>query len=125
MKIGIVVVAYNRPEETRRLVDSICKAEYGQDAVDLIVDVDKGKTQLEIRDRLQEIKWEHGDFTVILRPERMGLRPHVFACAEYTEKYDAVIVLEDDLVVAPSFYLFARQACARYDADERISQISL
>lgn len=125
MRIAIIVVAYNRPEETYRLMNSICAAEYGSDIVDLIVDIDKGEKQDQIVAAINDILWTHGEYRIVTRQERMGLRPHVFACGSYTEKYDAVIVLEDDLIVAQSYYFFARKACERYKEDCRISQISL
>ncbi len=125
MKFAIVIVAYNRPYETKRLLDSVCAADYYNDDVDLIVDIDKGMRQSEIKEVIQDICWTRGKYDIVMRPERMGLRAHIFACGGYTDSYDAVIVLEDDLIVAPSFYSFAKNACERYDSDHRISEISL
>ena len=125
MKIAVVVVAYNRPTETRRLIDSICAAYYDNDKVDLIVDIDKGELQEDIVSEIQTINWRHGEYNIIKRDEKMGLRPHIYACGAYTRQYDAVIVLEDDILVAESYYLFAKNACVYYDDDERVSQISL
>ena len=125
MKFAIIVVAYNRPDETRRLVDSICRAEYDGDSVDLIVSIDKGKRQSEIENAVKSVTWCHGMYKILVHPERKGLRSHIFSCGSFTNIYDAVIVLEDDLVVSKSYYLFAKKASEYYNDDERVAQISL
>ncbi len=123
--IAVVVVAYSRPYETRRLVDSVSKAYFDSDQVDLIVSIDKSICQQEVHDACQDVVWPHGQYSIIMRPERMGLRPHILKCGELTEQYDGVIVLEDDLEVSPNFYRYAKAALAYYDTDERVAQISL
>ena len=123
--IAIIVVAYSRPRETRRLVDSICQANFDGDQVDLIVSIDKSNCQQQVHDACADAVWEHGAYRIIKRENRMGLRPHILSCGEMTEQYDGVIVLEDDLRVAPDFYRYAKSAMAYYDSDERIAQISL
>lgn len=45
-------------------------------------------------------------------------------CGEFTKEYDGLIVLEDDVFVAPSFYLYAR-ACVEVYSDDRIAGVSL
>ncbi len=124
-RFAIIVVAYNRPYETRRLIDSICYARYGDDNVDLIIDIDKGIKQEEIVEAIKNVNWNYGKFQIISRPERMGLRPHILECGKFTHQYDAIILLEDDLIVSPAFYEFAKAATEKYDSDNRIAQISL
>ena len=123
--IAVVVVAYSRPKETRRLVDSIIRARFDGDTVDLIVSIDKSHCQKEVYDACADAVWEHGNYNIIMRESRMGLRPHILACGELSEQYDGVIVLEDDLTVAPDFYRYAKAAMHYYDNDERVAQISL
>ena len=104
--IAVVVVAYNRPKETRRLVDSILLAHFDGDAVDLIVSIDKSDCQQQVHDACADVTWEHGTYSIVMRENRMGLRPHILSCGELTEHYDGVIVLEDDLIVAQEFYRY-------------------
>ena len=125
MKIVIVLVAYNRPFETKRLFDSISKAEFYNDTVDLIIDIDKGEKQEEIALALEKKEWTHGDFLIIKRDKKMGLKNHIFDCCDYVNKYDALIMLEDDLLVSQSFYIYAKAACNFYKNDKRIAQLSL
>ena len=125
MNFAIIIVAYNRPFETQRLINSIFNADFMGDIVDLIIDIDKGEKQGEISDIANSFFWPYGNLIVKAREQKMGLKSHVFDCFAYVDSYDAIIVLEDDLVVSPSFYLFAKQACDYYRNDERISEISL
>lgn len=123
--IAVVVVAYSRPKETRRLIDSIVRARFDEDTVDLILSIDKSNCQQEVYDACADAVWGHGEYKIIMRENRMGLRPHILSCGELTEHYDGVIVLEDDLSVTPDFYRYAKAALNYYDNDERVAQISL
>ena len=123
--LAIVVVAYSRPVETRRLIDSITRAAYDGDKVDLILSVDKSHCQEEVKAACEDVVWEHGEYKIIMREHRMGLRPHILSCGEMTEQYDGVIVLEDDLSVSAGFYRYAKSALNYYGDDERVAQISL
>lgn len=123
--LAVIVVAYSRPKETRRLIDSITRARYDGDKVDLILSIDKSNCQEEVRAACEDVAWVNGEYKIVMREFRMGLRPHILSCGEMTESYDGVIVLEDDLVVAPDFYRYAKSALNYYGDDERIAQISL
>lgn len=125
MAFAIVVVAYNRPRETRRLLESISRAEYDSDQVDLIISIDKGERQDEIVEIAEDFNWSIGKRIVRSHDHRLGLKRHVFTCGSYSKDYDGIIVLEDDLVVSPSFYLFSKEACQYYGDDPRVAQISL
>ena len=123
--ISVVVVAYSRPKETRRLIDSIIAGRFDGDTVDLILSIDKSACQQEVKDACADVVWEHGEYKIIMRENRMGLRPHILSCGELTEQYDGVIVLEDDLCVTPDFYRYAKAAMQYYNDDDRVAQISL
>lgn len=123
--IAIVVVAYSRPDETRRLLDSLLRAEYDENKVDLVISIDKGKRQSEIVDLANTIDWPYGQKYVRVFDERLGLRPHIIQCGNLTEKYDAVVVLEDDITVSKYYYQYLRLCIPFYENDDRISGISL
>lgn len=123
--IAIVAVGYNRPDSIKQLLQSLLCAEYGDDTVDLVVSIDKGQRQQEIISAAERLNWPHGEKIIRAFPERQGLRSHILQCGDLTEKYDAVIVFEDDLLVAPHFYSYVKQAIERYAEDDRIAGISL
>ena len=123
--IALVAVGYNRPDSIEQLLQSLLRADYGNDRVDLVISLDKGQRQQEIVAVAQNIDWPHGEKTIRKFSERQGLRSHIIQCGDLTEKYDAVVVLEDDLLVAPHFYSYIKQAVDHYAADDHIAGISL
>ena len=123
--IAIVIVGYNRPESIQRLLDSLAQAEYGEDAVDLIISVDKGKRQHEIVSIAEAYQWHYGEKKIRVFGQKQGLRPHILQCGELTQQYDAVIVLEDDVTVATNYYQYVKQMLDKYCHDNRIAGISL
>lgn len=124
-QMAIVVVGYDRPDSMRRLLQSLLRAEYDENNIDLIISLDRSDRQNELIALANEISWLYGEKILRVFPEKQGLRNHVLQCGDLTKNYAAVIVLEDDLVVSPYFYSYVRQALDRYGEDERIAGISL
>ena len=118
--IAIIVVGYNRPSSMSRLLQSICTAEYVGDTVDLIVSIDKSDKEPDVVKVAKEVAWPNGKKTIRTFDKRQGLRKHILQCGDYTSVYDAVIVLEDDLIVSESFYLYAKNAVAYYGNDFKL-----
>lgn len=123
-KIGIVVIGYNRIQSLERLFRSLKRAEYGDDKVDLIISIDNSG-KLDVIDFANVFSWDIGEKSVYTYPKRLGLREHVLHCGNFLDKYDAIIVLEDDVYVAPGFYEYAKEAVEFYHDDDRIAGISL
>jgi glycosyltransferase involved in cell wall biosynthesis len=124
MSPAIVICAYNRPELLFRLIKSIEKAKYVKGAK-LIISVDHSDRQEEVVGLLKEYSWIYGDYEIITHSENIGLREHVLFCGDLSEKYGAIILLEEDLLVSPMFYKFSIDAVNFYDKCEKISGISL
>lgn len=123
INIGICVIAYNRVLSLGRVLDSLAKAYYDEH-VTLIISVDKSDNR-DVVDFAHTFLWEYGEKRVIEHSENLGLRKHVLKCGDLLEDFDALIVLEDDVSVAPSFYVYARQCVERFQNDKRIAGISL
>ena len=123
--IAIVVVGYNRPDCIQRLLSNLSDCNYDGDKIDLIISIDKGERQSEIINIADSYKWGCGDKRVRAFKEKQGLRTHIFSCGELTKSYDAVILLEDDILVSRDFYRYAKSALSFYGDDERIAGISL
>ena len=122
--ITLVVVGYNRPDSIRRILGSLERADYDYEDIRLVVSIDHSEMEEVVR-TAEECVWSHGSKEVFYRPERLGLRKHIISCGDMTEKYGAVMILEDDLFVSPDFYNYAMQALERYGDDPRIAGISL
>lgn len=124
-KIAIVAVGYNRPDSMEKLLLSLLHADYKHNPVDLVISLDKGERQKEIISDAERVQWPHGEKVIRAFEKRQGLRAHIVQCGDLTEKYDAVVVLEDDLLVSPHFYSYVKQTIDYYSCDDRIAGISL
>lgn len=125
VKPAIVVVTYNRINSLKRLLKSIGTAYYVDNDIPLIISIDYSKINDKIVRVAEEFQWKYGKKYVIQHEENLGLRKHILECGNYSKEYGAVIILEDDLVVAPNFYEFASKAQQYYRDDDRIAGIAL
>lgn len=123
MEIAIVIVAYNRAETVARLLESLNNAHYSQE-VPLIISIDKSNTNV-VEQLADAYEWIHGPKVVVKHENNLGLRKHILSIGEYTKKFDAIVVLEDDLVVSPCFYDYALQTVSKYYKCPEIAGISL
>ncbi len=122
---AIVIPAYQRPNSLQRLLNSLAQADYtGYDNVPLLISVDYSD-HAEVAQIADEFQWQFGTKEVIKHSTNLGLKGNVLFCGDLTEQYQAVIVLEDDLFVAPYFYDYACQALNFYQSCSEISGISL
>lgn len=123
-KIALVAIAYNRTQSLQRLLASLSSAHYDGESVPLYISVDKSGTD-EVERFAHGYEWAHGQKTVVTHAENMGLRRHILSQGRLLEDYDAVVILEDDLVVAPDFWSYVRQTVARYKDEPSVAGISL
>lgn len=122
---AIVVIAYDRPDSLSRLLGSLARASYPENAdVTLIISIDNSGKDATVN-VAKDFAWEHGEKIVNARPERMGLKNHVLSCGDYVYEYGSIIVLEDDLFVSPAFYEYAVKVLDFTENDHRIGGVSL
>ena len=124
LKCAIVVIGYNRTKSLKRLLLSLSKAEYRDDIIDLIISIDNSGSD-EVEKCASEYCWLFGEKKIITYKERLGLRNHVLKCGNILDDYDVIAVLEDDLIISPSFYLYMKSAYEYYKDDDNIAGISL
>lgn len=123
--IAIVVVAYNRYEPLKRLLRSISEIKTHRQDIPLIISVDFSENNSSIINCAEQFNWEFGDKFIITHKVKLGLKKHIFKCGDLTEKFNNVIILEDDLFVSPYFYKYAISSIRFYATDENIGGISL
>lgn len=123
-KVAIVVVGYNRLSSTQRLVASLINAKYPDKDVPLVFSIDASGNQ-ELYDWVNNVEWPHGPKYVIIHKDRLGLRKHIYFCGDLTEYFKAVIILEDDILVSPDFYLYSKKSVDFYYDDDRVAGIAL
>ena len=120
---AIVIIAYNRPASLRRLLKSLDKAKIA-DGTCLHISIDASEVK-EVEHIAQNYEWKYGEKNVDVMPEHLGLKRHILRCGDLTEMYGTIIMLEDDLLIAPGFYQYAQQASSFYTSDDKIAGISL
>ncbi|MCB8978771.1 MAG: hypothetical protein H6657_15230 [Ardenticatenaceae bacterium] len=125
MRPAIVVVAYNRPQALRRLLNSLATIQ-GADNVPLVISIDRGGSQFEaVLAVARQFAWVFGEKQIRVQERPLGLVDHVFACGDLVDEFGAIILLEDDLVVSPMVYRYATSALAFYADEPRVAGISL
>ncbi len=120
----IVVAAYNRPHALQGLLDSLLAADYDGHTVRLVVSLDKS-TDGNTPAVAQAFRWPYGELEVIQHPQRLGLKKHILWCGALTKQYGSIVLLEDDLEVAPTFYRFTAEALGIYGESTMVAGISL
>lgn len=125
VKPAIVAVGYNRPDGMKRLLDSIGRAHYDFDDITLVISIDESDKSDAVENVANNFYWQHGKKEIRRFPTRQGLRKHIVSCGDLSEKYGAVIILEDDLIVSHDFYSYVCRAHQIYSNDPRICGISL
>ena len=124
MKIAIVSVAFNRLLSITRLISSLQKADYESDKVDLIISIDKSNTDV-VESYADEVSWPYGEKIVVKHEKNLGLRAHIMSQGKHFQNYDALVILEDDIIVSPLFYHYTKQALTKYQNNKDIAGISL
>ena len=119
----IVVVAFSRPEALLRSLAAINEACYRFN-VKLIISIDGGGAE-EVVSIAENFKFKHGEKEVIKRSENLGLKCHILKCGDLAKTENAIILLEDDIVVDRYFYLYAQDALNFYEDYEDVAGISL
>ncbi|MFK7786894.1 MAG: glycosyltransferase [Crocinitomicaceae bacterium] len=121
---AIVVIAYNRAEPLKRLLKSLSNAHYPSDNITLHISIDASDDP-SVKETADEFDWKYGKKIIDVKTENQGLLKHVMECGQLTDTYGSIIVLEDDLIVAPGFYTYAIHSNEFYSKDDQIAGVSL
>lgn len=124
----ILLFVYNRPAHTRRALESLLRnAEAARSR--LIVYSDAAKTAAdeplvaEVRRIIRDIEG-FAEVEIIQRENNWGLARNIIdGVTRATDTYGRVIVLEDDLVVAPYFLQFMNEALEVYKDEPKVGHI--
>lgn len=124
----LLLVAYNRPDKVRRLIDRL--RPQGHPTIMVAVDgpkpgndADAARVQA-VRDEFSRIDWTD-DVETLFRPVNLGLRKAVAGAVTWAvEKHGEVIVLEEDTIPGDLFVPYAIDMLERFRDDERIAHIS-
>lgn len=124
LNIAIVTIAYNRPDSLLRLLNSLKKVDFEGHNVPLYISIDYSGDD-SVYKLARSFSWEFGEKKVIQHTSNLGLKKHVLTCGDLVNDYDALIVLEDDLIVSKAMYSYTYRAVEKYKDDDNIAAISL
>lgn len=125
----IALFVYKRPNHTRQTLEALAEcALAGQSKLFIFSDGPKTAADeasvAEVRRIAKERAW-CGEVDVVEQERNRGLAASVIGgVTDLCEKYGRVIVLEDDLVVAPNFLTYMNEALDRYVDEPSVMQIS-
>ena len=126
MTPAIVIPAYNRPKTLARLLASLDRAHFGQAQPDLVIAIDAGGDQhAAVITVAEAYECNFGRKRIHYHKQNVGLIGNITFCGQLSQEFGSIILLEDDLMVAPYFYPYAQQALTAYANDARIAGISL
>lgn len=125
----IVLFAYRRPEHTLRLLESLSANPLASRSR-LVVFCDGPKTSTEepavneVRRVAAARRW-CGAVEIVAQQRHLGLAASVIrGVSAVLAEQERIIVLEDDLVLAPCFLDYMNAALEHYQATERVMQVS-
>lgn len=127
-KIPLVIFAYNRPAHLRRCLSALLECEdIDRVALHVVVDGLREERHRLLREDVIGIIDEllPDNAIKIINNENHGLYHSIrYQVTRLLKKSSQIIVLEDDLVVAPSFITYMLSALNHYESDERVMQVS-
>ena len=124
----ILLFVYNRPSHTRRCIESLLNNPLASES-HLFIYADGAKDETLQADVNEVRKFIHSidgfkQITLIERTENWGLARNIIdGVTTQVNRYGKVIVLEDDLIVAPSFLQFMNDALETYKDEPKVGHI--
>ena len=126
-KAPILLFAYNRPAHMRRAIESLRNEEAALSDLFIYSDAPRTEADRPLVDQVRSLAHSVTGFktvSVVCRDTNYGLARNVIdGVTHVVNTYGWVIVLEDDLVVAPYFLRFMNDALRTYQYEERVGHI--
>jgi SAM-dependent methyltransferase len=121
----VALFVYNRPVQVRRVLESLRRNDIS--TLYIFSDGPKGPADTravnEVRELVRSIRWISPE--VVERPVNHGIRASMLLGLELVfSREDRVIVIEDDVSVAPEFCAFMNVCLDRYDDSDRIAGVT-
>lgn len=124
----ILLFVYNRPLHTRQAVESLMNNAIAKET-DLFIYSDAAKKETDHDNVAKVREYIHGitgfaSITITERQENYGLARNIIeGVTDVVNNYGRVIVLEDDLIVAPYFMQFMNDALDTYRDEPQVGHI--
>ncbi|MBO4613246.1 MAG: glycosyltransferase family 2 protein [Bacteroidaceae bacterium] len=126
----VALFVYNRADNTRRTLEALAANTLAGET-QVYVFSDGGKDEKswalvqEVRQTVRELAGAFNSFKLIERPENFYLERNITeGIAQVLDKYDRIIVLEDDMVTSPYFLQYMNDALNLYADHPRVMHIA-
>jgi hypothetical protein len=126
---AVAIFAYRRPNHLRRLLQSLSE-NHGIEEFQVYLFIDGPRTEIDF-ELVQKVTLTAEDFSkhlnlhVISSPVNLGLATSIRSnVSKLFEKYDTLIVLEDDLIVSKYFLMFMLNGLRAFTEDPSIAAVS-
>ena len=130
--VPVALFVYNRPEHTLRTLTSLCNNDMAM-ASDIYIFCDgpKKKEHIEAVSEVRRIV-KNSDYAkafrhieIIESDKNRGLSASIInGVSELIDKFGAIIVLEDDLILSTKFLTYMNHALEYYKSDDRMWSVS-
>jgi hypothetical protein len=124
----IAIFAYKRPAHARRLLQSLAaNPEFAHSPVYVFCDGPRNETDREPVEETRRVvrTFAPAGAKIVAQAENLGLsRSVIGGVGQVCAAHGRAIVLEDDLIVAPSLLRFFNAALDHYAAEERVMHVS-
>ncbi|MBR9860849.1 glycosyltransferase family 2 protein [bacterium] len=101
MDYNLVIPVFNRLSSLQRLIQSL-ENSHPTGKLNLLISQDGGGSE-EVKNYALNLNWEMGNYEFREQQENLGVDEHNIYCIGLAEEFGHVLVLEDDLTVAPYF----------------------
>ena len=123
-KFKIYILTMNRDKSLTRLLNSIEKAFYKGDKLELYIHIDKSEQNANCIKVAQSFQFSHGTKIIKIARTRNGLRDAWLNAWDPIDT-ERAIILEDDVEVSPYWYLWLKNAWDNYETRTDLGGISL
>lgn len=124
----IALFVYKRPEHTRKTIESLIRnREFIDSSFYVFCDGPRSSLDIESIQKTRAVvkSFKINNITLIEQSKNLGLAKSIIAgVTDICNRFDRVIVLEDDLVVSPFFLEYMNQALDKYECNPEVMQIS-
>ena len=123
----IALFAYNRPHHLERCLEFIDRSQKCLNQplpLYIFCDAPKNEHAFEATEKTQEVAKSHSSATVIVREENHGFNNIVNGITELCNKFDQVIVIEDDVLISPDFLPFMIKGLKEYAQNPKVFALS-
>lgn len=125
----VVLFVYGRPLHTKRVLAALRKCKLAQ-RTDLIVYSDAARSaedESSVREvrKIVNVISGFSSVSIVMRENNYGLAENIIdGVTSVVSRYGRVIVLEDDIMVAPTFLQFMNDALNRYKYEPKVWHVS-